>query len=594
MPSLEQSDRTPPPTDDTMTDPIRVLRSRYRLDTALTRRGGSTTWIAHDLAADEPCVVKELSVRTVVREGSTELTYDGDFTKVIDLFEREARVLANLDHPGVPDFIDHFREEIDGDPRLYTVQEFVRGENLKQVVEGGRHVTEAEAIEICRAVTEILAFLHDRSPPLIHRDVKPSNIILGTDGEVHLVDFGSVRNLLEPHALDGKTIVGTYGYMPMEQYEGRAVPQSDFYALGMTLVYLLSHREPTELPRSGLTLDFRGHVNASDRLARLIGWMIEPSVEARPPNAAAILDLLDARRGNLPDLPGGAALPAKPKAHPLASTRVKAGMALAAGLIGFLIAFLGLFRGGMPLAEENTGAGGVEPVVPGVRERPPEASEAVDGVLSIDLDEDFVYVTSGFAMGRPAHQTTLPALEPTAPVGVTRLRDRDPVYYGRVRLGNGPDPYFDFAVVDRGIESILYFDRNNNEDLLDDGDPYVNDGSGTTGGLGARVSTDVEIRYRDETRTRPYLMWLWFTSTSGRMEARMYALHHYVGQVRVGETEYQATIFEQGDHDALYRDAGICIDLDADGRCDEERELFRDGDFVRSPTGRFRLRLDYP
>lgn len=114
-------------------------------------------------------MVRELSLAAVVREGSTDMSYDGDFTKVVDLCEREARVLKNLDHPGIPRFIDHFRLDVDDGTRLYTVQERVEGDTLEALVRGGRHSTEDEAISICREVAEILGYRHDRSPPLARR-----------------------------------------------------------------------------------------------------------------------------------------------------------------------------------------------------------------------------------------------------------------------------------------------------------------------------------------------------------------------------------------------------------------------------------------
>lgn len=578
-----------------MTPPERLLQGRYRLDEALTRRAASATWLGEDLRTGERCVVKELSVGGVIREGSTELSYDGDFTKLIDLFEREARVLANLDHPGIPDFIDHFREEVDGDIRLFTVQEFVDGTNLQDLVASGRHLTEDEAVEICREVTEILGFLHDRSPPLIHRDVKPANIILGRDGDVHLVDFGSVRNLLEAHPLDGKTIVGTYGYMPIEQYEARAVPQSDFYALGMTLIYLLSHREPTEIPRTGLALDFRGYVNVSERFARLIGWMIEPAATDRPTSASAILDLLDPKRRNLPDvLPYRAVVDAD--ARPAARTRIAAGAALVAGLLGFLIAVSGFFGLGLPLQEPAGTPSLPDDRIPTPSDAAAGAAQPLDGTLSVDLDRDFTYVTTGFPMGRAAHQTSLDPLTTDPPPGVGRVSDPGRVHYGTIRLGNGPDADVHFALAGVGSSARLYIDRNNNEDLLDDGPPLRNEGSGAETLLATTASVDVDVQVDSELRTRPYRMWVWFNAvdTGQSPRARMYALHHYAGQVRIGDRTYQATVFEQDGHDALYRDAGICIDLDADGRCAEESELFHDGDLVRTPTGRFRLVLDYP
>lgn len=93
---------------------------------------------------------------------------------------------------------------------------------------------------------------------------------------------------------------------------------------------------------------------------------------------------------------------------------------------------------------------------------------------------------------------------------------------------------------------------------------------------------------------RPYQLWLWFTSNSGRLEARMYAMHHYAGLLRIGDREYSVTVYEQSDHDGMYEDAGVCIDLNEDGRCDENAELFRHGDVVSTPSGRYRLELDYP
>jgi serine/threonine protein kinase len=326
-----------------------LLEGRYRLETALRQGPVASTWKALDTRSGGPCVVKVLSVGAAVRHGSPAQSWDGDFTKVIELFEREARILANLDHPGIPRFVDHFRTEADDDVRLYTVQEYVEGRNLLDHMAGGRHFTEEEATAVCRAVAEILGYLHDRSPPLVHRDVKPSNVILSDDGGVHLVDFGSVRNALDRDVLEGKTIVGTYGYMPMEQYEGRAVPQSDFYALGMTLVHLLSHRDPTAITRTGMALEFRPLVNVSERFASLIDWMIQPAPEDRPQSAARILAALDPNLDNLPArrLPeGGSGLDRRLRDRPEVA-RARGAAAFVVGVVLLLLSLAGFFLGGL-------------------------------------------------------------------------------------------------------------------------------------------------------------------------------------------------------------------------------------------------------
>lgn len=531
----------------------------------------------------------------VVRDGSAAHSWDeDDFTKLIDLFEREARVLANLDHPGIPAFIDHFSVEADGDRRLYTVQEFVEGETLQALVEGGRHFTEEEAVHIAREVAGLLGFLHGRSPPLIHRDVKPDNVILGPDGRVHLVDFGSVRNIVEPGALDGKTIVGTYGYMPMEQYEGRAVPQSDLYALGMTLVFLLSHRDPTEIPRTGLTLDFRSYTNVSDRFARAIEWMIAPAPEERPPSADAIIETLDSKLRQLPDLHR----PRVPTDAPdmSAVARRRRLVALLAAVAALLAGLLGYIGSGLPFLEEPeqalTGGGAT------AAQRDQRSVAASNGQLRLDLDRDFRYEASGFPMNRSVTQTSLPALYRDAPTDL-RLPEPDSrealedAWFGEIPLGGGGRSTH-FALARRDGAWVLLADRNGNGDLTDDGPAHGNEGSGAT--LAAAVPLTIVVDGTDGPRTRGYDVWIWFdeSTNGGPPSARFYPRHHYSGSVSIGEETWTATVFEQAGHDGLLRDAGVCIDLDRNGECFEDAELFHDGDDVVTPAGSAALVLDYP
>jgi serine/threonine protein kinase len=593
-----------------MSDDGRLLENRYRLLRRIATNQASTTWEAVDTRTDTRCVVKELSVAGVVRGGSTADTWDGDFTKMIDLFEREARVLANLDHPGIPRFIDHFRIEVDGDQWLYTVQEFVEGETIESLVRGGRHFTEDEAISVCRDVTTLLGYLHDRSPPLIHRDVKPSNIILGADDVVHLVDFGSVRDLVDGDGLAGKTIVGTYGYMPIEQYEARAVPQSDFYALGMTLVFLLSHKDPTQIPRTGMTLAFRAHVNVSERFARVIEWMIAPAPENRPPDADAILASLTENLLRLPDLREprvSSSVPSSPDTV-LARRRV---ISLAAGLLALAVGLLGFLTSGLRFLDEpaeRTSPVDFEPAeitstAPGdapVRSQsptrvPPTPVAVVGGVLTLDLDRDFVYVKSGWPMGRSVAQTSLPMPQRRPPDDLILPPEEylQNVVYGTVPLGNLGSSV-DYALLnDEGARS-MFIDRNDNGDLTDDGPPQGNEGSG--GVFATAVSVNAAVRLDDGSeRIRPYQMWIWFTgSGDAPPTARMYARHHYRGEVTLGDETYGASVFEYRDHDALYRESGVCIDLSRNGECEEPEELFHDGDVIATPSGDIRIRLAYP
>lgn len=582
-----------------------LLEGRYRLDTAFSRGSVASTWKATDTHTGDPCVVKELSVGAAVREGSTAQSWDGDFTKAIELFEREARVLANLDHPAVPRFIDHFRVEDADDVRLFTVQEFVAGKDLEEHVRDGRHFTEDEAIEICTALAEVLGYLHDRSPPLIHRDVKPSNVILSDDGAVHLVDFGSVRNALDRDVLDGKTIVGTYGYMPMEQYEGRAVPQSDFYALGMTLVFLLSHRDPTTITRTGLSLDFRPFVNISDRLASLIEWMIRAAPEQRPPSADRIIAALDRNLDNLPAAPrttGRSRWLAPEFQKRPEVVRVRGALAalvgtilLAISVVGFLFGWVGFTEGVSDAAvapEAGSGAGGG-------RTGLPVPIEPDGDVVAIDLDRDLRYVDAGFPMQRAANQTVLPPLTRRLPVGVSlplelRRTDGGERWFGSIPLGHDDGVGVDYALRHDGDGWRLWIDRNRDRDLSDDGPPLGNQGSGDV--LAATVELRAVVRTEaGEERTRPYAAWVWFDATpDGGMTGRMYAVHHWAGRIVVGSDTVEVTAFEKARHDGLFRDAGVCVDANRDGRCDERTELALDGDQIVVAGRTLRIRLRYP
>lgn len=207
--------------------------------------------------------------------------------KVWELFERGARVLRRLDHPGIPRFKELLRDEA-GEPRLWLIEEYIPGDNLRDLVAREGALSIAESCRIGRAVLSILGYLHALTPPVVHRDVKPSNIIHRPDGSLALVDFGAVQEVLHQHTLGGSTVVGTFGYMPPEQYMGKAEPRSDLYALGVTLVYLLTGRAPDAFEVRDMRPRFEDALRArigsgprSQRLASTLRRLIEPRVEKR-------------------------------------------------------------------------------------------------------------------------------------------------------------------------------------------------------------------------------------------------------------------------------------------------------------------------
>ncbi|PZO36972.1 MAG: serine/threonine protein kinase [Pseudanabaena frigida] len=267
-----------------MLEPQAIVNKRYQLERQLGQNAGRDTWLAKDLQKENELVVVKL------------LAFGGNVQwENLKLFEREANVLKQLDHPRIPKYRDYF--SID-DRSLWfgLVQEYIQGDSLREYIAKGYKFTESQVKQIAIAILEILIYLHELSPQVLHRDLKPCNLVLtGKEGEarnIYLVDFGAVQ---DKAAAEGKsfTIVGTYGYAPMEQYGGRAVAASDLYALGATLIHLLTGISPADLPQDDdARILFSDRTSASPHLVQWIQKLVEPIVKKRYSSARIALQAL--------------------------------------------------------------------------------------------------------------------------------------------------------------------------------------------------------------------------------------------------------------------------------------------------------------
>jgi serine/threonine protein kinase len=274
----------------------RVLKERYAIQHGLGKNGGRQTLLARDLKTQELVVIKILSF-------SADFQWDD-----LKLFEREAETLQSLSHPAIPRYLDYFEFQTPKTKGLALVQSYIEAKSLAEWVESGRNFNEKEIKQIANKLLEILVYLQHQNPPVIHRDIKPSNILLadrsplkqkhsalnkgGWLGEVYLVDFGSVQTLA---AREGSTVtvVGTYGYMPPEQFGGRAVPASDLYGLGATLIYLVTGVHPAELPQEDLRINFEPKIALSSEFVDWLQWMTEPDLNSRLTAADRALKALE-------------------------------------------------------------------------------------------------------------------------------------------------------------------------------------------------------------------------------------------------------------------------------------------------------------
>jgi serine/threonine protein kinase len=260
--------------------PEDIINQRYRIVTVLGQGAMGTTYEAEDLTNYQRVAIKSLSLRGL------------QDWKTLELFEREARVLESLKHPAIPDYLDYFQEDSKTDRRFYLVQELVGGESLADLIKKGWRCDEEIVKDILKQILEILQYLHSLKPPVIHRDIKPQNIIRRPDGRVYLVDFGAVQDVYRNTITRDGTFVGTLGYMAPEQFRGEAQPASDIYALGATALFLLTRRSPEELPQKRLKIDFRDRLNLSPPFADCLEKMLEPAIEDRCQSAKEAIALL--------------------------------------------------------------------------------------------------------------------------------------------------------------------------------------------------------------------------------------------------------------------------------------------------------------
>jgi len=212
-----------------------LLDNRYEIRGALKAGGMGAVYLAFDTRLQQICAVKEMFNSA---GGSNEKT---DY--IIKRFMEEAQLLAGLSHPSIPRVIDYFNE---GETKYYLVMDYIEGCDLNTYViekNDGSGLAEELVLEWAIQVCDVLHYLHNQPNPILHRDLKPSNLILrDKDQRIMLIDFGLARTInLQTHTQ--KTVVGTMGYAPLEQYQGHPEPRSDIYSLGATMHFLLSAEE---------------------------------------------------------------------------------------------------------------------------------------------------------------------------------------------------------------------------------------------------------------------------------------------------------------------------------------------------------------
>jgi eukaryotic-like serine/threonine-protein kinase len=272
-----------------------ILNGRYEIVRKIGGGGMGAVYLASDRNLG--------GVLRAVKEMVQSYIEDAQQEKAVNDFKRESLLLTSLEHPAIPTIFDYFYDEKEG--RFYLVMKYISGGDLagrmRATAEG--KLDEATVTEWGMQIADVLDYLHNRQPPIIYRDLKPSNVMIdGNTGRVMLIDFGIARWVNKEEK--GVTAVGTMGYAPPELFSGNVEPRSDIYSLGSTMFHLLTGADPQSNPL--LIFDFHKNprprqINStlSDQMEQILMRMVEYSADRRFGSAGELRDALAKHLENL-------------------------------------------------------------------------------------------------------------------------------------------------------------------------------------------------------------------------------------------------------------------------------------------------------
>ena len=268
----------------------KIVGGQYQIIHKLGTGNFGETYLAEDLRAkNRKCVIKRL-----IFPSNDPVALQ----KAKELFDREAGVLFDLSNPQENKQIPQFFAYFDDNQEFYLVEEWIDGHTLYEELQQNSQLSEDENIDLLIDVLEILVFIHKKG--IIHRDIKPANLMRrNQDKKIVLIDFGAVKGILEKSKINQTqpykpTIIYTEGYSPLEQRQGKPEKNSDIYALGMTVLEILTGLEPEKIKDSNTgEIVWSSNIQVSPELIRILEKMVDDNHEKRYKSAAIVLSAIE-------------------------------------------------------------------------------------------------------------------------------------------------------------------------------------------------------------------------------------------------------------------------------------------------------------
>jgi formylglycine-generating enzyme required for sulfatase activity len=307
-------------TSHTLPPGTKLQSGAFSIGKALGQGGFGITYLGSDTGLKRPVALKEFFPQNCHRHGVSvqpgRLLSSEDYETACEEFLEEARRLARFQHPNICRVFHSFKEN----NTAYMVMEYLKGTTLQDEVNRKGPLPETEAVSIIKQVGEALEVVHQAN--LLHRDLKPNNLVRTEDGRVVLIDFGTAREFLSEKT-QSHSLTLTPGYAPLEQYARRAKrgPFTDLYALGATLYHLLTAEEPVAATdrAAGVGLDPPRKINVkvSQKISDAVMGAMEMKVMDRPQTAQEFLNALE--KGRSVPVPTPSPQP-RPQSFPLPRT----------------------------------------------------------------------------------------------------------------------------------------------------------------------------------------------------------------------------------------------------------------------------------